>query len=95
MTTARIEYYVPGQDSQDERILATATIPAEILTQFGGEPILATLQPWVRKILQTALVKELLQLDWSISRIARVVNIDRQTISRWKKKHGWKLESEN
>jgi len=92
MTTARVEYYVPGQGSQDERILATATIPAEILTQFGGETILANLKPLVRNILRAQLAKELWQDDWSFTNIAKFIGIDRKTIYRWKQKHGWKLE---
>ena len=91
MTT--VEYYVPGQDSQDERILATATIAAEILTQIAGETVLANIKPLIRNMLRAQLAKELWRADWSFTNIGKLIGIDRKTIYRWKKKHGWKLEN--
>jgi len=93
MTPARIEFYVPSQGLQDERILATATIAAEILTQIAGETVLANIKPLIRNMLRAQLAKELWRADWSFTNIGKLIGIDRKTIYRWKKKHGWKLEN--
>jgi len=91
-TLTRVEYYVPPQGSHDERILATAAIPAELLTQLAGETVLANLKPRLLKILQVALVKELWRAKWSKSRISRMVGVNPKTVYLWKKKHGWEKE---